>query len=121
MHAIERSAVIRLNDVLEELKAAGEQSGKVANRVTLDLKLNRLTPPNASATHKQDEIYIVLEGQGTFVHDGRPERFGPGDFLFVGAGVAHHFEDFEALTLWRIYYGPEGGELSTAQTTAAQA
>ena len=121
MQEIDRSAVVRLADVQARLAAAGEASGKVTARGTLDLKLNRLSPPNASATHKQDEIYIVLEGGGTFVHDGRPDRFGPGDFLFVAAGVPHHFEDFEALTLWRIYYGPEGGELPSGQRAAAEA
>jgi mannose-6-phosphate isomerase-like protein (cupin superfamily) len=101
---LDRSGVVRVGDL------PGEGSVKVLRRETLDLKLNRLTPPNATATHQQDEIYIVLEGTGAFVHDGRRDPVGPGDFLFVAAGVAHHFEDFQALTLWRLYYGPDGGE-----------
>jgi mannose-6-phosphate isomerase-like protein (cupin superfamily) len=37
--------------------------------------------------------------------------FGPGDFLFAPAGVVHRFEFFsQDLTLWVIFYGPEGGE-----------
>jgi mannose-6-phosphate isomerase-like protein (cupin superfamily) len=37
--------------------------------------------------------------------------FGPGDVLFVPAGVEHHFENFtDDLATWVIFYGPEGGE-----------
>lgn len=41
----------------------------------------------------------------------RSDRFGPGDFLFVSAGVVHRFVDFtEDLVVWVVFYGPEGGE-----------
>jgi len=53
----------------------------------------------------------VLQGRGQFHSDGRSEPFGPGDVLFVPAGVEHRFEDFsEDLAVWVIFYGPEGGE-----------
>ena len=32
--------------------------------------------------------------------------------LFLAAGVEHHYEDFSTdLALWRIFYGPRGGEI----------
>lgn len=110
MGDINRSRVVRLSEVRAQLT---EPSGgvPVLKRVTLDLKLNVLHPPNASAVHKQDEIYIVVGGRGVFVHGGQRDAFETGDYLFVAAGVEHHFEDFEEVTLWRIYYGPNGGEL----------
>ena len=112
MKATDRSGVIHLADIRAKVPGPkGERGAKVLTRGTLDLKLNVLLPPNASATHEQDEIYIVMKGRGAFVHNGVRERIEQGDFLFIAAGVAHHFEDFEELTLWRIYYGVKGGEI----------
>ncbi len=43
------------------------------------------------------------------------ERFGPGDLLFVPAGVVHRFEEFtDDLVVWVVFYGPPGGEASGA-------
>lgn len=112
MKASDRSGVIRLGEAKSRIPGPeGERSAPMLHRGTLDLKLNCLLPPNKVASHKQDEIYVVLSGRGVFVHDGKREKFEPGDFLFVAAGIEHHFEEFEELTLWRIYYGVEGGEI----------
>jgi mannose-6-phosphate isomerase-like protein (cupin superfamily) len=44
----------------------------------------------------------------------------PGDFLFVPAGVEHHFRNFtDDLIIWAIFYGPEGGEADSAKSKAA--
>jgi mannose-6-phosphate isomerase-like protein (cupin superfamily) len=38
-------------------------------------------------------------------------RFGPGDALFVPAGMKHRFENFsDDFATWIMFYGPEGGE-----------
>lgn len=61
--------------------------------------------------HSRDEVYIVISGTGEFLNNGVRCRFGPGDFLFVPAGVEHRFEDFsEDFSTWVLFYGPEGGE-----------
>lgn len=53
----------------------------------------------------------MARGSGWFVNGPERERFGPGDLLFVPAGVAHRFEDFtDDLVVWVMFYGPEGGE-----------
>jgi mannose-6-phosphate isomerase-like protein (cupin superfamily) len=61
--------------------------------------------------HTRDEIYFVASGSGEYVcGDGR-QRFSPTDILFAAAGVEHRFENFsDDLTLWVVFYGPEGGE-----------
>jgi mannose-6-phosphate isomerase-like protein (cupin superfamily) len=62
-------------------------------------------------SHTRDEVYVVVEGRGHFRNGERRHPFGPGDLLFVPAGVTHRFEDFTAdLVVWVIFYGPEGGE-----------
>ena len=61
--------------------------------------------------HTRDEVYVVVSGSGQFVNGGEHHPFGPGDVLFVPAGVVHRFEDFSAdFQTWVLFYGPEGGE-----------
>lgn len=61
--------------------------------------------------HEQDEVYFVLSGRGMFVNGDARQAFGPGDALFVQAGVTHRFEDFtDDLYVWVVFYGPAGGE-----------
>ena len=61
--------------------------------------------------HTRDELYVVFEGSGRFVNGDERQAFGPGDVLFVPAGVEHRFEEFTAdLVVWVVFYGPEGGE-----------
>lgn len=61
--------------------------------------------------HDQDEVYVVVAGSGTFARDGERRPFGPGDMIFVPAGMPHRFEDFtDDLTVWAVFWGPKGGE-----------
>ena len=61
--------------------------------------------------HTRDEIYFVVTGAGEYVCGDTRQSFGPTDLLFAAAGVEHRFENFtEDLTVWVIFYGPEGGE-----------
>jgi mannose-6-phosphate isomerase-like protein (cupin superfamily) len=61
--------------------------------------------------HKRDEIYVVWRGHGQFERDGEKRPFAPGDVIFVPAGMAHRFVDFDDdFAAWVIFYGPQGGE-----------
>ncbi len=61
--------------------------------------------------HTRDEIYVIARGSGEFVCDGERKLFRETDLLFVPAGKIHRFENFsDDLTVWVIFYGPEGGE-----------
>ena len=61
--------------------------------------------------HKQDEIYVITEGQATFYRNGESISCKKNDMLFVPAGMEHHFENFSHdFATWVIFYGPEGGE-----------
>jgi mannose-6-phosphate isomerase-like protein (cupin superfamily) len=65
--------------------------------------------------HDRDEVYVVVRGTGFFVNGPERHAFGPGDLLFVPAGVLHRFEDFtDDLAVWVVFYGPEGGEATQA-------
>ena len=41
--------------------------------------------------HTRDELYVVASGSGQFVNGDMRHPFGPGDVLFVPAGVVHRF------------------------------
>ena len=94
---------------------AGEHAVSVFQRGTLKalLSLGRFAPlPRPTTPHAQDEVYVVVRGRGVFFHDGKRDPFGPGDLLFVAAGIEHRFEDFtEDLAVWVVFYGPSGGEV----------
>ena len=45
--------------------------------------------------HNHDECYVIIEGHGRFEMGDKIVSFGPGDFLFVPAGLPHRFTDFE--------------------------
>src|SRR4030095_8140821 len=87
---------------------------------TLDIKLALPERPNRQTPHEQDEVYVVIRGRGFLFHDGRRDPFETGDLLFVAAGVDHRFEDAsEDLTVWRIFYGPRGGEVAAERPRPA--
>lgn len=61
--------------------------------------------------HTRDEIYFVASGSGEYVCGESRQSFKPTDILFAAAGVEHRFENFsDDLSLWVLFYGPEGGE-----------
>ncbi len=78
---------------------------------TLELGLYAPRGEDRQTPHEQDEVYVVMQGQGTFVVGDERHEFGPADTLFVPAGLAHRFEEFTPdLAVWAVFYGPKGGE-----------
>jgi mannose-6-phosphate isomerase-like protein (cupin superfamily) len=66
--------------------------------------------------HTRDEAYVVVTGSGQFVCGKSRRPFAPGELLFVPAGMTHRFEEFsDDLTVWVVFYGPQGGEKDVAQ------
>ncbi len=66
---------------------------------------------DAQASHKQDEIYVIIKGDALFFRDGERVACKKGDILFVPASMEHRFENFSAdFSTWVIFYGPDGGE-----------
>jgi mannose-6-phosphate isomerase-like protein (cupin superfamily) len=102
---------------------AGEESARAGDSaerysVTLrhgTLELGYYSPVGVDPQqpHEQDEIYVIVTGTGRFLCGLDESEFGPGDALFVPAGVEHRFVDFtEDTEMWVVFYGPPGGELS---------
>ena len=101
MATVDRSRVLHLT----------EPPG-VLRHGTLDVKLTAPARPNVQTPHAQDEIYVVVRGRGVLCHDGKRDAFECGDLLFVAAAVEHHFEHGgDELLVWRVFYGPAGGDV----------
>jgi mannose-6-phosphate isomerase-like protein (cupin superfamily) len=99
-------------DALARLPGAnGERFTTLFRHGTLEVEFYAPRGRDDQAPHTRDELYVVVRGEGWFVNGSRRDRFGPGDCLFVPAGVEHRFEEFgDDLAVWVFFYGPEGGE-----------
>jgi mannose-6-phosphate isomerase-like protein (cupin superfamily) len=90
---------------------AGARSASLFRHGTLEVKLYAPRGTDPQTPHTRDEVYVVASGSGTFLNGTERHPFGPGDLLFVAAGVEHRFEQFtDDLAVWVMFYGPEGGE-----------
>ena len=89
----------------------GFPSLPVLNHGSLLVKVYAPRGSDPQQPHIRDEIYVVAKGSGEFVCGDQRKKFRETDLLFVPAGAQHRFENFsDDLTLWVIFYGPEGGE-----------
>jgi mannose-6-phosphate isomerase-like protein (cupin superfamily) len=103
---------VTLAEALSRLPGpAGKRFAVVLEHGTLSVEMYAPRGTDPQTPHTRDELYVVMSGSGQFVNGEGRHRFGPGDLLFVPAGVLHRFEDFsDDLAVWVIFYGPEGGE-----------
>jgi mannose-6-phosphate isomerase-like protein (cupin superfamily) len=63
---------------------------------------------DAQGPHHEEELYIVLRGQGRFTAGNETVEAAPGDPLYVNAGVVHRFHDIvEELVLAVVFAPPE--------------
>lgn len=89
----------------------GERFARALAHGTMSVELYAPRGTDPQSPHMQDELYVIAQGRGMFLNGGERHTFGPGDVLFVPAGVEHRFEAFsEDLAAWVIFWGPEGGE-----------
>lgn len=89
----------------------GERYVELFRHGTLSVELYAPRGQDPQSPHTRDEVYVVISGEGEFVNGADRHPFGPGDVLFVPAGVTHRFEEFsDDLAVWVFFYGPEGGE-----------
>lgn len=109
----DRSCIMRLGEGQARIPGpAGERAVMVFRRGPLDVALSLPQRPSQQTPHAQDELYFIIRGRGFLLHDSKRDRFDSGDLLFVAAGTEHQFEDTsDDLALWRVFYGPHGGEV----------
>jgi mannose-6-phosphate isomerase-like protein (cupin superfamily) len=89
----------------------GERFVELFRHGSLSVELYAPRGVDPQGPHTRDEVYAVIRGSGWFRNGSDRHRFGPGDVLFVPAGVVHRFEEFtDDMMAWVFFYGPEGGE-----------
>lgn len=77
----------------------------------MSVEIYRPLKTDLQTPHLQDELYVIISGSGEFLNNGVRSPFGPGDMLFVPAGIEHRFENFtDDFAAWVIFYGPNEGE-----------
>jgi gentisate 1,2-dioxygenase len=103
---------IDLASAIEQLpKPPAEQYVIVYGHGTFTAGLYAPRGVDDQTPHTRDEAYVVVRGSGQFVCGDARTAFSPGELLFVPAGMTHRFESFtNDLTVWVIFYGPQGGE-----------
>lgn len=103
---------VTASEALESLPGeGGEYFVKILKHGSMELEVYAPKGEDLQKPHTRDELYFVVSGSGEFVNGPERHPFGPGDALFVPAGVEHRFEDFtEDFVTWVVFYGPEGGE-----------
>lgn len=99
------------DEVLDALPGPdGERFARVFARGDVEVELYAPRGSDLQVPHERDELYLVVRGHGRFLCAGDEIAFGPGDLLFVPAGVEHRFEEFDdALVTWVVFFGPQGG------------
>ena len=104
--------LFRLTDALAKLPSPdGKRFATIFEHGTLAVEIYAPRDHDPQLPHTRDEVYFVAKGSGEYVCGETRQPFGPTDLLFAAAGVVHRFENFtEDLTVWVLFYGPEGGE-----------
>jgi mannose-6-phosphate isomerase-like protein (cupin superfamily) len=59
--------------------------------------------------HAEDEAYVVLAGRSRFTSGSETRDVGPGDTIFVAAGVPHRFHDITERLELIVAFGPAEG------------
>ena len=102
---------ITRSDALDRQQAAGRPWVELLRVPDLSCGLYVLAPgePDLQVPHTEDEVYVVIEGAARFTAGDETVDCGPGDVLFVPAGVAHRFHDIARTLRIIVVFGPAEG------------
>lgn len=94
------------NALMQLAGAGGPRYVTIFKHGALELEYYQPVKTDPQQPHTRDEVYFVITGTGWFVRDGQRQRFGPGEVLYVPAGVPHRFEEFsDDFATWAIFAG----------------
>ncbi len=103
--------LVTMEEATSYLKENDKVYGRFIQNGTMHVGMYQPKGMDQQRPHEQDEVYIIMQGTGTFINGDQKSDFKAGDVLFVAAGEEHRFENFsEDFLTWVVFYGPEGGE-----------
>lgn len=80
---------------------------EVLQRDGVEVSIFAPRPRDHQQPHARDELYFVARGSATFAMGGATRAVGPGDLIFVPAGVEHRFHEIGAdFATWVVFFGP---------------
>jgi mannose-6-phosphate isomerase-like protein (cupin superfamily) len=108
---MEKFHIVRAKTVAELRKNSSHEFTMLLKHGSMTIEYFTPREIDLQTPHKQDEIYVIAAGKGTFFGGGDTVTFEKGDVIFVPAGMEHHFEQFSSdFATWVIFFGKEGGE-----------
>lgn len=98
-------------ELLERRARAGDPYLEFLRVPDLSLGLYELAAgeQDRQGPHTEDEAYVVLSGRSRFTAADETRAVGPGDTIFVAAGVPHRFHDIEEPLRLIVVFGPAEG------------
>ena len=101
----------RLPGPVTEKWPGGERFVRALAHGTMSVELYAPVRHDPQMPHAQDELYLILAGAATLVHEGTRTACAAGSVHFVPAGDKHHFESISPdFATWVVFWGPVGGE-----------
>ena len=94
-----------VSNVVERLRSAGGGYEVVHESLGLELGVYVLVAPepDRQQPHEDDEVYIVLAGNGLLEVEGESLPVAEGSAVFVEAGADHRFSAYEQLSVLVIF------------------
>jgi mannose-6-phosphate isomerase-like protein (cupin superfamily) len=92
-----------LHDVAARLGPGGYEVFFDSPTLELGVYVLEAPEPDTQEPHEEDEIYVVLEGEGILTVAGEERRLARWDAAFVAAGTEHRFSAYERLTLLVLF------------------
>ncbi len=97
---------LSVSEAIKRLESTESRFIELFEKGRLTVEIYKPVQVDLQKPHIRDEIYVIIAGQGTFLHEGQLTSFSPGDFFFVPAGDEHRFADFtDDFLTWVIFIG----------------
>ena len=107
-----------------QMQTPNTDLGKQLEATELGARMWRLEPGKASTNHRhftQEELYVLLEGEGRVRIDGEVLTLQPLDTLLVEPDTARQlFNDTDADQLWLVVGAPQEAISSTLEMSEEQ-
>jgi len=107
------TALLRISpeEATAALPDAALRFATLFQRQDLEVEIYAPLGSDPQQPHDRDELYIIISGTGRFRRGDQVVGFGPGDLLFVPAGIVHRFEEFSiGFATWVIFFGERVGQ-----------